>query len=290
MKIVRKIQSILRLALSGVMLAACSDSAPDAGSVVGTEVSGGALSGYVNSVGMEFVRIPAGDFFMGTSQEPPHDWVWEDEFPSHSMHISESFYLGKHEVTQSEWEAVMGKNPSHFQGADLPVENVSWDDIQIFIQRLNRKEETERYRLPTEAEWEYAARAGTTTFWSFGNKSAGQYAWYSSNSDQQTHPVGQKEPNPWGLYDMHGNVWEWVEDWYDETYYAKSPATDATGPAEGIRHVLRGGGWDCTTGYMRSAIRSFDLPENKNERSGFRLAFSSELLPSPVPDPKAPRP
>jgi formylglycine-generating enzyme required for sulfatase activity len=163
---------------------------------------------------MEFVLIQAWTFQMGSNNGEPN------EKPVHMVRISRPFYLGKYEVTQAQWEAVMGNNPSQFKGdPNSPVENVSWDDVQEFIKRLKRlntRESGVKYRLPREAEWEYAAQAGTTTAYSFGNDPSqlGEYAWYGENANGETHPVGQKKPNPWGLYDMHGNVWEWVQDWY----------------------------------------------------------------------------
>ncbi|GHU48587.1 hypothetical protein AGMMS50289_25360 [Betaproteobacteria bacterium] len=185
--------------------------------------------------------------------------------------------LGKYEVTQGEWEAVMGSNPSKFNGRSNPVEQVSWDDVQTFIQRLNAKEGTRKYRLPTEAEWEYAARAGTKSTYSFGDDAGqlGAYAWYHDNSGNQTHPVGQKKPNPWGLYDMHGNVLEWVNDWYDESYYSRSASNDPAGPSSGRLRVLRGGSWLGSAGFLRSAYRiNHFTPDNRYGIIGFRLARS----------------
>jgi formylglycine-generating enzyme required for sulfatase activity len=222
-----------------------------------------------NSIGMEFVLIPTGSFMMGSDL-----YADSNETPQHRVTISQSFYLGKYEVTQAQWEAVMGNNPSEFKGQSNPVENVSWNDAQTFIERLNRKEGTKKYRLPTEAEWEYAARAGTTTLFSFGDDvdSLGQYAWYATI---MSLPVGGKLPNPWGLYDMHGNVWEWVQDWYDESYYAKSPASDPRGPAVGSNRVLRGGGFASDSAEpLRSAKRGSYSPEIRSVVSGFRIAFS----------------
>ncbi|MDR1311554.1 MAG: formylglycine-generating enzyme family protein [Burkholderiaceae bacterium] len=231
-----------------------------------------------NSLDMEFVLIPAGEFMMGSADDDPD--ADKDEKPAHRVTISQPFYLGRYEVTQAQWEAVTGKNPSKFKGRSNPVGNVSWNDVQEFIERLNRKEGTKKYCLPTEAEWEYAARAGTTTQYSFGNDKGnlGQHAWYKDNSGHKTHPVGQKQPNPWGLYDMHGNVWEWVQDWYDEIYYAKSSASDPRGPSEGSNRVLRGSSWDYDARSLRSAFRSYYSPEDRNECYGFRLAFSPDHL------------
>jgi formylglycine-generating enzyme required for sulfatase activity len=191
----------------------------------------------LGNMDLEMVLIPAGSFRMGSADGD------EDEAPAHKVTINRPFYLGKYEVTQAQWEAVMGSNPSGFKGETNPVENVSWDDVQEFIKRLNEKEGTTGYRLPTEAEWEYAARAGTDTHYFFGNDEGelSKYAWYEDNSGEETHPAGQMQPNPWGLYDIYGNAWEWVEDWYEEGYYAESPGTDPKGQSSGSYRVLRGG-------------------------------------------------
>ncbi|WP_148705722.1 formylglycine-generating enzyme family protein [Methanosarcina siciliae] len=178
---------------------------------------------YTNSIGMEFVKISSGEFMMGPIyntgyvRTPSGEIITEeyiDEDLAKKVEIKKPFYLGKFEVTQGQWREVMGSNPSYFEGDDLPVERVSWDEVQEFIEKLNEIEGTDKYRLPSEAEWEYACKAGTTTRYSFGDDEAkfGDYAWYVPNSDCKTHPVGQKEPNPWGLYDMHGNVMEWVNE------------------------------------------------------------------------------
>ncbi|GHU07625.1 hypothetical protein FACS1894158_16120 [Betaproteobacteria bacterium] len=228
---------------------------------------------FTNSIGTEFILIPAGSFTMGADKNSEN--ANDDETPPHRVSISQAFYLGKYPVTQGEWVAVMGNNPSKFKGRSNPVEWVSWDDAQTFIQRLNAKEGTNKYRLPTEAEWEYAARAGTKSAYSFGDdaEQLGAYAWYNGNSGSQTHPVGQKKPNPWGLYDVHGNVWEWVNDWYDSSYYSRSPSTDPAGPSSGQYRVLRGGGWGDSTGFQRSVLRGGSTPDDLGIH-GFRLARS----------------
>jgi len=215
---------------------------------------------FTNSIGMEFVLIPAGSFMMGADKN--FEEAADHETPRHKVTISKSFYLGKYEVTQEQWVAVMGSNPSNFKGRTNPVEEVSWHDVQEFIHRLNQKENTNVYRLPTEAEWEYACRAGTTTTYSFGDDAdqLGQYAWYIDNSGDKTHPVGQKQPNAWGLYDMHGNVWEWVQDWYGKTYYSQSPAKDPQGPSSGESRLLRGGSWNFDASNARCANRVYLAP------------------------------
>jgi formylglycine-generating enzyme required for sulfatase activity len=220
-----------------------------------------------NDIGMQFVLIPAGEFLMGSNDREADD----DEKPVHRVRISRPYYLGIYEVTQAEWEAVMGQNPSRFKGRDRPVEQVSWDDVQAFIQRLNAREGHSKYRLPTEAEWEYAARAGTTTAYSFGDEARqlGAYAWYDDNAGGQTHAVGGKRPNGWSLYDMHGNVWEWVQDWYGT--YPAGAVTDPQGPSSGSYRVVRGGGGLGGAGCCRSASRGNYAPGDRNGDLGFRL-------------------
>ena len=216
-----------------------------------------------NSIGMEFVLIPAGTFQMGSN---------DDDKPVHTVRLTQPFYLGKYEVTQGQWQAVMGNNPSRFTGdPNRPVENVSWDNVQEFIRRLNAREAGATYRLPTEAEWEYAARAGTTTRWSFGDDASqlGRYAWYDRNAGGQTHPVGQLQPNPWGLYDMHGNVWEWVQDWYGS--YSSGTAVDPAGPSSGSYRVNRGGSLAYGARFCRSAYRLRDAPGSRYDFLGLRL-------------------
>jgi formylglycine-generating enzyme required for sulfatase activity len=223
-----------------------------------------------NSIGMKFVLIPAGSFMMGSLS----GLASRDEAPPHRVRISRSFYMQTTEVTQDQWRAVMGNNPSYFGGSGaLPVESVSYPQALEFIRRLNRRERTTRYRLPTEAEWEYACRAGTTTNYSFGNSSTvlGAYAWYDHNSRGTTHPVARKRPNPWGLYDMSGNVWEWCADWYGRDYYRKSPSTDPQGPASGQWRVLRGGAWYLGSGYLRSSNRGGNIPSTQSRANGFRV-------------------
>jgi formylglycine-generating enzyme required for sulfatase activity len=196
------------------------------------------------------------------------------EGPQHEVTISQGFYLGKFEITQGQWEAVMGTTP--WSGKDFVQSNpnhpavwVSWDDMQEFIGRLNEAAGEELFRLPTEAEWEYAARAGTTTRWSFGDDESqlGDYAWYFANAwdvgEQYAHEVGMKLPSPWGLYDMHGNVWEWCQDWWGTNYYSSSPSVDPIGPATGEARVLRGGGYFNIAQRVRSADRGMGRPSDR---------------------------
>ncbi len=202
---------------------------------------------------VNFVLIRPGSFMMGDENGD------DDEKPVHKVTISKPFYLGKFEVTQQQWQAVMGSNPSHFRGAKNPVDRVSWEACQAFIKRLNEKfpHAHVKFGLPTEAEWEYACRAGSTSRYSFGDreKKLAEYGWFADNAGGTTHPVGQKKPNAWGLYDMHGNVWEWCADWYDGGYYSRSPPTDPTGPTAVTSRVLRGGSWSDPAAYCRSSCR-----------------------------------
>ena len=223
---------------------------------------------YTDDHGIEFVLIEPGRFKMGS--EEGH----ADERPVHPVEITQPFYLGKYAVTQAQWQAIQGQNPSQFGGPQHPVEQVSWNDVQRFLQKINRGEEL--YRLPTEAEWEYACRAGTSTKYSFGDSIdvLKGYAWYSSNSEGKTHPVGQMQPNPWGLYDMHGNVWEWVEDRYAEDYYklGESKAmVDPQGAASGTHRAFRGGGWISGAESLRSTKRNYGTPGTEDNRIGFRI-------------------
>ena len=241
-----------------------------------------------NSVGMDFVLISAGTFLMGSADGAAPD----DEKPQHRVTIGKPFYLGKYEVTQTQWRAVMGSSPyletrsndfyhlpgmaGRLNGPNNPA-TVSWNDAQEFIKRLNVKEGHGRYRLSTEAEWEYAARAGTGTAYSFGDDAAdlGRFAWYGEDfASGSTHPVGQKAANPWGLYDMHGNVWEWVQDWYGERHYANSPALDPGGPQTGSKRVVRGGSWHQSATSWRSAFRRQYDADYRGISIGIRLALT----------------
>lgn len=223
---------------------------------------------YTNRIGMQFALIPAGTFRMG-SDGPQAD---DDEKPVHQVNITRPFYLGIYEVTQAQWKTIMEENPSHFQGdANRPVEQVSWEDVQRFLSKLNAQEKGAPYRLPTEAEWEYAARAETTTAYSFGDDASrlGEYAWYDGNAKGTTHAVGQLKPNAWGLYDMHGNVFEWVQDWYRG--YTAEPTADPQGPSSGAGRVMRGGGWLSGARNCRSAYRYVWQPGHRNFGIGFRV-------------------
>ena len=187
-----------------------------------------------SGISMEFVLIRPGSFLMGSEKGDP------DQKPVHKVNITQAFYLGKYDVTQEQWQAVMGGNPSKFKGLRNPVGNVSWDDCQEFLKKLDERVSGQMFKLPTEAQWEYACRAGTTTEYYFGDDQAGldDYAWTTNNAGGTTHPVGQKKPNAWGLYDMHGNIWQWCSDWYGN--YPEGEASDPRGPDKGQARVLRG--------------------------------------------------
>jgi len=224
-----------------------------------------------NSLGMELVTIPAGSFRMGGDKNL--EQAEDHENPIHTVSFSKPLLMGKYAVTQAQWTAVMDNNPSGFEGDLRPVETISWHDAQAFIEALNDGENTTGYRLPTEAEWEYAARAGSESAYAFGSEAVrlDAFAWYKKNAQNQTHPVGQLTPNAWGLYDMHGNVHEWCQDWFDRGYYRQSPSQAPGGPAEGLAKSLRGGDWGSDKWYCRSASRSLSAPSRRSNRVGFRI-------------------
>ncbi|MFO0011431.1 MAG: formylglycine-generating enzyme family protein [Planctomycetota bacterium] len=241
-----------------------------------------------NSIGMKLVLIPKGTFQMGS---PRGEERRENKEQQHQVTISNDYYLGVTEVTQGQYEKVMGTNPSYFQkrfiresdSSMYPVERVLWEDAVEFCKKLSDLPEEKKagrvYRLPTEAEWEYACRAGSTTAFHFGEspEQLGDYAWYFDNSGYCTHPVALKKPNAWGLYDMHGNVWEWCSDWYDE--YPKGTVSDPTGPKEGSSRVNRGGSWFYEAANCRSAFRLRGNPSFRSDYNGFRLALSPSGIP-----------
>ncbi len=237
----------------------------------------------VPGLGLELAPIPAGNFTMGS----PRSEMGRnpDEGPMMLVTLTRNFWLGKYEVTQGQWQALMGANPSYFHGdGQLPVENVSWDDACGFCKKLTAQEQAAgrlpagyEYRLPTEAEWEYACRAGTTTRYYTGDTDSdlGAAGWYGGNSGKTTHMVGQKQPNAWGLYDMHGNVWEWCRDWYGS--YKPAVIADPAGPGRGTFRVVRGGGWLRSASASRSASRDHHNAGYRFDNVGFRVALAPVL-------------
>lgn len=237
-----------------------------------------------NSIGMKLVSIPAGEFLMG-SPDSDH-MAHSHEKPQHRVRITQSFSLGQTEVTQSQWKSVMGTEPwkdedDAQKGVDYPATSVTWDDASEFCRKLSAKE-GKSYRLPTEAEWEYACRGGTQTRYSFGDDESqlSDHGWFSGNADdvneKYPHRVGQKKANPFGLYDMHGNVEEWCNDWYvfEENYYKQSRVDDPNGPLEGVGRVQRGGSWYLPAEYCRSASRSANTQGAYFSYQGFRVVLS----------------
>lgn len=224
-------------------------------------------------LGINFKLIEPGCFQMGHAKPVTDRTVGET--PSHKVCLEKAFYLGETEVTQKQWEDVMGSNPSKIKAYDRPVDRVSWQDAQDFIQRLNAKEGSNKFRLPTEAEWEYAARAGSDDDYCYGDNpsSLATYAWFGNLGYKgSSHEVAMKKPNDWGLYDMHGNVWEWVQDWYDGTYYSNSPEKNPQGPETGKYRVYRGGSFIGKPSNLRSAVRFSAMPATRTHDLGFRLA------------------
>lgn len=229
------------------------------------------LSTELNKLINNMVYVSGGTFTMGGTSEQGSD-AYDDEKPTHSVTLS-SYYICKYEVTQALWRAVMGNNPSNFKGDNLPVECVSWDDCQTFINRLNSYT-GRNFRLPTEAEWEFAARGGNYSrhYKYSGSNYISDVAWYDGNSSNRTHPVGTKQANELGLYDMSGNVWEWCSDWYGS--YSSYSQNDPTGPNSGSYRVKRGGSWISDAGYCRSSLRLISSPGNRSDCLGLRLVLS----------------
>ena len=264
---------------------------------------------FTNSFGMNFVKIPSGSFMMGSgisasqtaSQYGGKEGYYKDEHPQHRVTITKNFYMQTTEVTVGQWKSFIQDidykteaetrggawiysgsaelefkvgyywdNPGFEQSDKNPVTCVSWNDVQAFVRWLNRKE-GKTYRLPTEAEWEYACRAGSTTTFYFGNDKdrLGKYAWYQNNSGKHTHPVGEKEPNSWGLHDMYGNVSEWCQDWYGK--YPSGSVTDPTGPPSGSERIVRGGAWITIPRFGNSTFRYMFAPNSRFGGPGLRL-------------------
>ena len=252
---------ILLLTLLTALIGGCSDD-DEATSHVPKQIT--------TKTGLEMMLIPGGEFIMGDNRGE------DDEKPAHKVKIG-AFYMDKYEVTQAAYERMMGRNPAKFKGPDKPVERVSWFGAIQYCNMRSLREgftpcydletlecnyEADGYRLPTEAEWEYACRAGTRTKYSFGNapEKLGQYAWFKVNANKTSHPVGQKRPDQWGFYDMHGNVWEWCNDYYSEDYYQESPVENPNGPAVGDERVLRGGSWASAAQSARCSSRYSETP------------------------------
>jgi formylglycine-generating enzyme required for sulfatase activity len=238
------------------------------------------------SANMRF-RVTAGDSLSETMV-----WIAPGTFtmgsPQTKVTISRGFLMSKYEVTQAQYKGVVGTNPSQFKGDNNPVETVSWDDAVAYCAKLTEKEKAAgrlpggyEYRLPTEAEWEYACRAGTTTRFSYGDDpehdQLGEYAWYNSNSSNTPHPVGQKKPNGWGLYDMHGNIWEWCHDWYGD--YPGGSVTDPQGAATGSYRMGCGGGWNNVASFCLSAGRDLSAPGYRSAYLGFRPVLAPATNP-----------
>lgn len=251
--------------------------------LLGLHAPAGAREG--DGLDLAFVPIPPGAFVMGNSRFD--DTLFElpdgaadairDELPPHRVHIRRGFELSRTEVTQGQWLDLMGTRPgpaSHWERPDWrhpPVVSVTWHDAQRFIAALNRRERTDRYRLPTEAEWEYAARAGSADNRPFPMRELDRHAWHLANSGDRPQPVGRLTANAWGLHDMLGNAWEWVADRYQPDYYAASPASDPPGPSAGERRVRRGGSYHCAPHLVRVDYRAADAPDTRYSVIGFRV-------------------
>ena len=223
-----------------------------------------------DGISMDMVFIRAGSFMMGSDNGE------ENEKSVHKVTLTKPFYMGKFPVTQEQWQVVMGENPAEFKGPKNPVELISWEDCQLFLQALAKKIPSREFSLPTEAQWEYACRAGTRSEYYFGNDASklGDYAWYLGNAGERSHPVGQKKPNAWGLYDMHGNVCEWCADWYSDSY-SPEDAIDPKGPSNGEAVVLRGESWVGLPHELRSADRVGTPIYYRNSHVGLRLVCSA---------------
>ena len=224
----------------------------------------------VDNVSFTMKPVIGGTFTMGATSEQGSD-AYDDEKPAHQVTLS-SYYIGETEVTQALWQAIMGSNPSRFKGSNLPVEQVSWNDCQEFITKLNAMT-GQKFRLPTEAEWEYAARGGNKSkgYKYSGSNNIDDVAWYYGNSGSNTHAVKTKQPNELGIYDMSGNVWEWCSDWMGS--YSSNAQTNPTGPSTGSNRVYRGGSWHSFAGYCRVSYRNFDAPDDRSYLLGLRLAL-----------------
>ena len=266
----------LLILLAVAILPACSKKPVDVKAKLAAEISAGRVGAtagvpLTGKAVMPFAFCPAGSFTMGS---PEYEEDRSSDEKQVKVTLTKGFWMAKTELTQAQWTAVMGNNPSHFNGDDLPVETVSWDDAQEFIKKVNSSGVMPsgwKMALPTEAQWEYACRAGETGPYSGG--AIEQVAWHDENSGGETHPVGTKKPNAWGLHDMHGNVREWCADWYGDS---RRGGTDPSGPSSGVDRVDRGGSWYSLAAYCRAANRFRNNPDIRNRYLGFRPA----LVPS----------
>ena len=251
---------------------ASSSTTSTSSNIIDSSTSGSVITIPVkDGVNIEMVKVEAGSFNMGATPEMENPY--DSEKPVHRVTLTNNYYIGKYEVTQALWKIVMGSNPSNSKGDNLPVENVSWNNCQKFISKLN-KLTGKSFRLPTEAEWEFAARGGNKSrgYQYSGSNTIGDVAWYDGNSGSKTHAVGTKQPNELGIYDMTGNVLEWCQDWYDS--YSSSPQTNPTGAVSGSFRVLCGGSWGNSAGYCRSSCRGSNTPGSRNNFLGLRLVLS----------------
>ena len=272
-----KMQVWLGIVCFGVFTATASaQEAQDTNSCWENETAGAECR--EETTGMEFVYVPGGCFQMGINNG-------EDRAkPMHQVCL-EGFWMGRYEVTQAQWETVMGNNPASFKGANRPIESITWKDTQEFLRKLNAHRNSRsledsgslEFRLPSEAQWEYAARAGSQTAYSFGDNESvlGEYAWYRANSGDETHPVGQKKPNDFGLYDLHGNVWEWCADtWFGNYVVAPNDGSARGSLDDGKAKVVRGGSWGDVPYNLRSANRFHNTPDDRSNYIGGRVAAS----------------
>ncbi|WP_256621889.1 formylglycine-generating enzyme family protein [Methanolobus chelungpuianus] len=272
----KRVISILIVLLLAISVTGCTsddngDDNADGSLSSGTGDAGDELT---NSIGMEFRYVEAGTFTMGSPK-------YAASQPVHQVRLQKPFYIGRYEVTQEQWVEIMGSNPSVSQGNKKPVESVSWNEVQEFIAKLNKEEGTAKYRLPTEAEWEYASRAGTTTLYSLGEMDEKEgpflrdYAWYQPNSGGSTHNVGEKLPNPWGLHDTYGNVAELVQDSWGDTYSAAKEDGSAVVKSGSTLVVARGGSYSSKDNALESAYRAKKDARDGDANTGFRLVMEA---------------